>query len=528
MSRGRSLPTALAMLLFLGLCLLYRDYVIDDAFIIFRFAHHFSEGMGWVWNPGEGPVRGFTSFTWALVIAASCAAGIGPVVAAKVFAALAGLGVILLTARAGRRLSPAALALVLAGISANAAYAFVVSEGLETGLAALLAAAISAAARELSSGEARLRDGFRLFGLGLLAYWTRPDAAVFIVGLSAALMAIKSVRGERESLRALALSGAAAAVVLAALTCWHYRYFGDVFPTSYYLKVSAQRGLNPRAAALLLGFIGPVMLPLWVAAVALRHEFERRRAIEVLPLFVGVAAFLVSSLFVDPIQGFCFRFLFPMYPPLVLALVHLVSSPDRIAEPRWPLPAIVSAYVLSFSLVWFAWPQCQNNDSDDLQLVGRALSDLSGRMFVTESGAVPYYSDWQSRDLVGLTWPETARSGLDRKQLEDLNPDLVLVHEPSGSYRPHLRRKMLLNAYMVERGFLAAAAISKCPGERHFYFVRRDSPLRGELVARLQNVPGVEYGNLEELMGEPRIPKAGAGEGKLMSSRDDEEKMKRK
>ena len=50
----------------------------DDAYISLRFAHHVAQGYGFVWNPGEASVSGFTSLLHVLMLAAIEKAGLTP------------------------------------------------------------------------------------------------------------------------------------------------------------------------------------------------------------------------------------------------------------------------------------------------------------------------------------------------------------------------------------------------------------------------------------------------------------------
>ncbi len=42
--------------------------LVDDAMISMRYAKHFSQGFGFVWNIGEKPIQGFTNMGWTLVM----------------------------------------------------------------------------------------------------------------------------------------------------------------------------------------------------------------------------------------------------------------------------------------------------------------------------------------------------------------------------------------------------------------------------------------------------------------------------
>ena len=46
------------------------NWVVDDAFISFRYARHLAEGHGLCFNVGENPrVEGYSNFLWILVLA---------------------------------------------------------------------------------------------------------------------------------------------------------------------------------------------------------------------------------------------------------------------------------------------------------------------------------------------------------------------------------------------------------------------------------------------------------------------------
>ena len=55
-----------------------RRFLLDDAFISFRYARNLLEGNGLVWNPGER-VEGYSNFLWVLELAGIWAAtGVPP------------------------------------------------------------------------------------------------------------------------------------------------------------------------------------------------------------------------------------------------------------------------------------------------------------------------------------------------------------------------------------------------------------------------------------------------------------------
>ena len=62
------------------------DFLLDDAFISFRYAQNLVEGHGLVFNPGGPgePVEGYTNFLWVLLMAAGMVVGIEPELLSRV------------------------------------------------------------------------------------------------------------------------------------------------------------------------------------------------------------------------------------------------------------------------------------------------------------------------------------------------------------------------------------------------------------------------------------------------------------
>ncbi len=60
--RGRMIVTlSLCSTAAMFWCLLYRDFIVDDAFITLRYARNLARFGAPVWNPGEDPCEGYTS-----------------------------------------------------------------------------------------------------------------------------------------------------------------------------------------------------------------------------------------------------------------------------------------------------------------------------------------------------------------------------------------------------------------------------------------------------------------------------------
>lgn len=87
----------------------YRIYgtdvsLVDDAFIFFRYARHWAQGYGLVWNIGEPPVEGISSLLYTALLALGIRAGLDVVLWATVLNVALGLGVLALTLALARTL----------------------------------------------------------------------------------------------------------------------------------------------------------------------------------------------------------------------------------------------------------------------------------------------------------------------------------------------------------------------------------------------------------------------------------------
>ena len=229
----------------------YSDSIIDDAYIVFRYADNLLAGHGPVFNSGEW-VEGFSSPLWLLFIAAARALGAAPEAAVTALGMTAGLGAILASAALARRLARGWAALV--GpllVASHPALAMWSVHGLETPLFVLLVAAAFAVWGG-SSDRAGTRAG-ALFGL---AFWTRPEAPLFVAILTA--LALLRGRGARAvQLVAGFLAFALPLLVLRAAL------YGSLVPNTFHAKTGGGAGrlrFGLSAARLFVETHGPLVV----------------------------------------------------------------------------------------------------------------------------------------------------------------------------------------------------------------------------------------------------------------------------
>ena len=145
------------------------DWMLDDAFISFRYARNFAEGHGLVYNPGEDPVEGYTNFLWTFLLGLGAMADLDIVHLSRVLGAAAAVLTLVLVANAHRfiaRMTPLASALAVLFLATYAVFLPWPTSGMETTLfGLLLLAALLMHARSLG----RKAGAGWLLALGLVA-----------------------------------------------------------------------------------------------------------------------------------------------------------------------------------------------------------------------------------------------------------------------------------------------------------------------------------------------------------------------
>ncbi|MCA8981436.1 MAG: hypothetical protein H6831_15855 [Planctomycetes bacterium] len=496
-----------AALCCVALCVPFRAFVLDDSFITFRYALNLVEHGTLAWNVGQQPVEGFTSLLWVLVNALGMLVSLDPVVTSKLVALASTLAILAVLLRKERDAPLGLRAALVAGLAASPALALLTMQGMETATTTLIVLFV---AREvLAAGEGvDRRRALRLAALFFLALLARPDTAVFGAGAGAVLVAVHAVRRDLASLKALTLCVSAFVAAVGVYTAWRWWVFGELLPNTYYVKMNADDPLRAElgkqyVTAFLQMYLGPYLA---LGAVAALFASSRARFLRALPVLFGAGLFVFYVSGIRPLQGMGGRFLFPVVPALFLAILALADARRplcrALAHPvAWVcLLGLSGAWVLQHTALIL---DVRNSFSPtDRVAAGKGLAGLDGRMFVSESGALPYYSRWTTLDRVGLTSDVIAHGGLTRDVLEAFAPDLIQDIGRTGNYTVNQVNRMQVD-YMREHGFVAIAATKRHGRTIHYYFARPDSPLFDECVLRLRTLPGVEQAPLE---GQIHVP----------------------
>jgi hypothetical protein len=433
----------------------FSDSVIDDAYIVFRYADNLVAGYGPVFNPGER-VEGFTSPLWLLLIAAARILGFSGESAAAAYGSVFAIAAVIASWALARKLSASWAALVAPVLLAlHPAHGMWAVHGLETPLFVFLIAAAFAA---WGGKKSRAAWGAGIvFGLGM---WTRPEAPMFVLLLAA--LAVARGEGRRAARLAGGFLTLAVPMILARIA-----YYGTWVPNTFHAKT----GGGWERIQWGLGYANEFMrshLPLVVACAAavvvlgfrvLRPRLDRsdKSRIELaVDLAVCGAAWSLWIVWIggDSFPGY--RFWLPAIP-LAGALTAWVLG-EALASRRFsPTPTahlLATLVFLGAAAVGIASIVLETRS--DVLLEYDSGKEFTARMKTVGDwlganapedatialnyvGAVPYRSGLRSIDMLGLTDAEVARSSSSGRflfsgqargngaSILDRRPELILM-----------------------------------------------------------------------------------------------------
>lgn len=436
----------------------YFGYTSDDAYISYRYARNFSDGLGLVWNPGEY-VEGYSNFLWVLILAGVDRAGGDIVPAARWIGIALAIATIAATYRLSRELlagEAGAVAGVAAALllAASGPFALWSGAGLETSLFALLiAGAVLLHARETG---ARWQPSGILWGFAAL---TRPDAPLLF-----AVSAVHKLVEERAAVRAswserraaalrLAVWAAGFVLIFAPYFAWRYTTYDYLFPNTYYAKIGSGLDQYERGLTYLQTFAREygIWLLLVVPVAALAGRLRAPMAWHALSLMVAYGAYLVYAGGDSLVR---FRLLAPLLPlfygTVVASIVSLVTAQTLEARaPRagWAAGGVAFAGFLLFTLHasstdYYVPPEreaVEHRAAIGRWLRGNVPADTL--IAVIPAGAIPYESRLDTIDMLGINDEHIAHRKLDlgsfaaghekydTEYVLDRRPDIIVLED---------------------------------------------------------------------------------------------------
>lgn len=262
-------------LTFLALCALFWGFTADDAYIVGRYAKNAAAGHGLVYNLGEH-VTALTSPLHGLLETGLALLGLDPVASYRLMAPFVVLAGWFVALRQSGLQGQALVVFTVVGLLSPFLALWTVG-GLETPLLACFTTLL--VSKLIVVNHAGVVSGRDFAILGLLAglmFLTRFDSVLVSVPV---LLAVLITQYRRPVIWA----GAAFSLALAASwLVFSWAYYGDIFPTSYYVKLAV--GGRPAIDSLsaLLNFVvlsGLLVLLFFVRPASLEKRTPLSKAI---------------------------------------------------------------------------------------------------------------------------------------------------------------------------------------------------------------------------------------------------------
>lgn len=437
------------LLVFFWLTSRYVSEIVDDAFISFRYARNFAEGEGLVFNKGER-VEGYTNFLWVLIMAAGHKAGFDLPRLSQNLSILCATLLVLAVALFSKFhfrelphwhvscLAPALLAL-------NPLYLEHIRTGLETLLFSLL--------MFLSLASYLYHDRRRGFpyltGLLLgLGYLTRPETLIWAFSFVAVDLAWAISAGEKlvERMPRVVKYAGAFALVVASHMIWRVSYYGDWLPNTYYAKGASNWAWGLLLTAMFMLSSG--FLPLIVLATG---PFLLRKKWAACMCAVISLTFL-HNLRVGGDFIFTGRFLFPLLPLIYilaqelfrLISMRIVKLKNNQFGKKIFFGALQAGILMLFiigtlrdlHLVKEGVAFCRELNRVNMRVAECILENTepSDTIAVMAAGVVPYYTERNVIDMLGLNDKHIARRGITDKECtighQKADSDYVLDRKP--------------------------------------------------------------------------------------------------
>jgi hypothetical protein len=397
----------LFMYLFVGQILAVWPFTIDDMYIPLRYAKHWMNGYGLVWNIGERPLEGYSNFSFVVFARFALMLGLNPIIFLK---SLGVLG-LFLTTIATYQLSRFWFSTQVAIIPCIWLLAYKGEilwsvSGLETTLyQAFLVFSLVFIFKGLGYRlypVVRCNYGQLFFLIAafflVLASLTRPEAPA-MMALFAALIVFHE-KGIQSNHRwsVLTIFLASFLVLFLPYFFWHIHYFGRIFPNPFYCKglVNSFDFVLDKAYLKLAGPFLILAIPAVIKAPDRRHYF----------LWLPSLLYSILLMKASPLVAFDNRLFLPVFVfllPLALQGIQIIwMYLSKNMNPFFKtiyLPAFLVMILIIPMMTLKGFREFTRNPIAGEVLRSKVLSWLkqnttsTSRVILADSGFIPYYSD---------------------------------------------------------------------------------------------------------------------------------------
>jgi len=421
------------------------DFVVDDAFISYRYAKNLVRGNGMVFNLGE-KVEGYTNFLWVILISIFIKVGATPVIVSKVFGIVSSFLLLYGTYLIGKKLLDSKypydlIALFLLSVSPCIAVWAV--GGLET---VFFAALVVWAIYFFFSTKYLLLSPY----LFILASMTRPEGVLFFLIILVYMLIVRRYRDSLGFLTRFLIFGGIYFV-------WRLYYFGDLLPNTFYAKVGRFGGHH------------------WLSGFGYFYDFVKYYGggflFVILPVFPILLKrtsdkyyFIIGTVVVYSLYILCvgsdwmpqYRFFVPVLPFFYLLIQKGIETLGGQIKKRYMVYTVILLFLMVQSLQSLAMiilshrPKTTFFSDSRINIkshkeatsqfieVGKLLKEIASpndSMITYAVGAIGYYSDLYIIDTHGLVSPHLIPLSDDEMPEYILETHPTFVENISGELR---------------------------------------------------------------------------------------------
>lgn len=494
----------LVTLLYAYLFINFQSVSQEDAAMLMRYAEHFAQGFGIVWNIGEEPVDGATDFLFLIVTSLLVKLGLPVELSAQAIGLSSHILTVVIIYVAIRSLYDANVlaALVSALYLAVGPGLHYIAGFFGTPFFALFACIAWWMAMRLIVKKSNPPITSLLFALsGLVMGLIRPEG-VILAGFM--LLAIVYFNGLKQSRTTIIYFLGIFAVFGGLYFFWRWYYFGYPLPNPFYKKgggalyprsmlISARNAIIlslPFLPAFLLGFRSPTTSRIVIASL------------------IPIVGFTTSFVLLSNEMNYGARFQYAVLPIVLISWFPLVKGISRdLHLPKWgnleihQRVALTSLAIVLLIGTIFYYPYTQGQSlqriSDGRYDVARILSEYSDKGYTiatTEAGSLPLYSRWRAIDTWGLNDKWIAHNGgITTEYLDRYKPQIIMLRTgaPAEYGEPWTEMETTLQDYAENNGYTLAAVFTwpetKYP-DGHYYYVRSDFPESEEIISKIHNI----------------------------------------
>ncbi|TGN03301.1 hypothetical protein [Leptospira dzoumogneensis] len=418
-------------------------FIQDDAYISYRYAENFANGIGLVFNQGEH-VEGYTNFLWTVIISLGILFGATP----ESFSIFVGLFFLLITLYIYKYISKFSIGdrlielCFLGALGFTYSFSAYATGGLETSLLTLLVSiSILLAAKILKDPNNSLK-WFPMLGLIFASMiLTRPDSALICSVVSLFLIFYTGLNHERRhvlfSVYGFLLLTLAFFVIIGPWLIWKINFYGTIFPNTAKAKIV---GINPYVLFMGGEYLNNFIKIYWLGPLLVYGTiiyFAKLRSFSPAG-HLGILIFFIQSFYIVLIGGdfMEFRFFIPFIPPLILFLFESAS----LAEHKKVFSSVIALSIISASFIFRnadrngrieRFPtgietvhRLKTNltrpETDWItvgKMLNRSFPDRNIKIASMPAGAIPYFSKLYSIDMLGLN-----DSNVDNREYFGVNP----------------------------------------------------------------------------------------------------------